>query len=158
MRNCLSIADAHRSQCLRASRARACHGVLFLVLLASLHLSGCAKRPHIARPVSFGHTETGIASWYGVPYHGRQAANGELYDMNHLTAAHRTLPFGTWVEVANLANAKRVTVRIIDRGPFVHARVIDLSRAAAKQIDMIGSGTARVRLKVVRAPAVSPNN
>lgn len=128
--------------------------MLFLVLLASLHASGCAKHTRIVRPVSFGHIEIGIASWYGQPYHGHQSANGEIYDMNRLTAAHRTLPFGTWVEVANLSNANRVTVRITDRGPFVHGRVIDLSRAAAKQIDMIGSGTARVRLKVVRAPAV----
>ena len=131
---------------------------MFIVLLAALHASGCAKHARTMRPVSFGHIETGVASWYGEPYHGRQAANGEIYDMNKLTAAHRTLPFGTWVEVANLSNAKRVTVRITDRGPFVQGRLIDLSRAAAKQIGMIGSGTARVRLKVVRAPMASPRS
>ena len=72
--------------------------------------------------------------------------------MNRLTAAHRTLPFGTWVEVTNVANAKRVAVRITDRGPFVNGRIVDLSRAAAQRIDMIGSGTARVRLSVIREP------
>ena len=72
--------------------------------------------------------------------------------MNRFTAAHQSLPFGTWVEVANLTNGKRVTVRITDRGPFVHGRIIDLSRAAAERVDMLGPGTARVRLRVVRAP------
>lgn len=74
--------------------------------------------------------------------------------MNRPTAAHRSMPFGTWVEVTNLNNAKRVSVRITDRGPFVEGRIIDLSRAAAQQIEMIGPGTARVRVKVVRAPVV----
>ena len=96
-----------------------------------------------------GATETGIASWYGVPYHGRRAASGEIYDMEQLTAAHRTLPFDTWVEVTNLDNGKHVDVRITDRGPFVDGRIIDLSRAAARQIDMLGPGIARVRLKVI---------
>lgn len=128
--------------------------MLLFALLATLFMSSCAKHGHVVHAVSIGHTETGMASWYGEPYHGRQAANGEVFDMNRLTAAHRTLPFGTWVEVANLSNAKRVTVRITDRGPFVHGRVIDLSRAAADQIDMIGPGTARVRLRVIRTTAV----
>jgi rare lipoprotein A len=82
--------------------------------------------------------ETGIASWYGVPYHGRRAANGEIYDMNQLTAAHRTLPFGTMVRVTSETNGKSVTVRITDRGPFIDGRIIDLSREAAKRIDMLG--------------------
>lgn len=99
-----------------------------------------------------GHTETGIASWYGEPYHGRKTASGEVYDMNRWTAAHRTLPFGTWVEVTNVTNTKRVSVRITDRGPFVEGRIIDLSRAAAGQIDLIRSGTARVHVKVIRGP------
>jgi rare lipoprotein A len=102
-----------------------------------------------------GDLETGIASWYGVPYHGRRAASGETFDMEQLTAAHQTLPFQTMVEVTNLDNGKRVVVRINDRGPFVKGRIIDLSHAAAKQIDMIGPGTARVRLKVVYAPVPS---
>jgi len=97
--------------------------------------------------------ETGKASWYGHPYHGRAAANGEIYDMEKLTAAHRTLPFDTWVRVVNLANAKTVDVRITDRGPFIDGRIIDLSHAAARQIDMIGPGTAEVRLEIVSVPA-----
>ncbi len=96
--------------------------------------------------------EEGIASWYGYPYHGRRAANGEVYDMEKLTAAHRTLPFGTWVDVENLANGRKVQVRITDRGPFVEGRIIDLSRAAARQIEMIGPGIVRVRLVVIEPP------
>lgn len=151
MRTRLPLADDRRNQCLQASGV---HARLILLLVALL-ASSCAKHPRAVHSVSIGHTETGLASWYGDPYHGRHAANGEVYDMNLLTAAHRTFPFGTWVEVANLSNAKRVSVRITDRGPFVHGRIIDLSRAAAEQIDMIGPGTARVHLKVIRAPAVN---
>ncbi len=116
--------------------------------------SGCAKkaRPRHAIPVPIGYTETGVASWYGHPYHGRHAANGEIYDMEKLTAAHLTYPFGTWVRVENLENRKSVVVRITDRGPFVKGRCIDLSRAAARAIDMIGPGTSRVRLVVVSPP------
>jgi rare lipoprotein A len=97
--------------------------------------------------------ETGIASWYGHPYHGRRTASGEIYDMEKLTAAHRTLPFGTWVEVTNLRNHKKVRVRITDRGPFVDGRVIDLSLAAARQIDMVRAGIVPVRLEVVGGAA-----
>jgi len=96
--------------------------------------------------------ETGIASWYGHPYHGRIAANGERYDMELMTAAHRTLPFDTWVRVVNLLNQKAVEVRITDRGPFVGNRVIDLSHAAARAIEMIGPGTAQVRLDILSIP------
>jgi rare lipoprotein A len=96
--------------------------------------------------------ETGIASWYGYPYHGRHAANGEIYDMDELTAAHRTLPFGTWVRVVNLRNERAVAVRITDRGPFVDGRIIDLSRAAARAVDMITPGTDAVRLEVIGVP------
>jgi rare lipoprotein A len=126
-----------------------------LVVLVVL-FTGCGrKKPRLpvapAPPV--GTTEAGIASWYGHPYHGRRAANGEIYDMEELTAAHRTLPFGTWVSVHNTSNGKTVDVRITDRGPFVRGRIIDLSRAAARAIDMIGPGTAEVRLEIVAAPA-----
>jgi len=151
----MKIADAHRSQCLRAFGALARWNTVTIALVIALHSTGCARHVRVVRPVSLGHTETGIASWYGDPYHGRKTASGEVYDMNGWTAAHRTLPFGTWVEVTNLNNAKRVSVRITDRGPFIDGRIIDLSRAAAKQIDMIGPGTARVHLKVVRSPAGS---
>jgi rare lipoprotein A len=94
-----------------------------------------------------------MASWYGHPYHGRRATSGEIYDMEKLTAAHRTLPFGTRVRVTNLQSGREVEVRINDRGPFVEDRIIDLSRAAARQIAMLGPGTARVRLRVVALPA-----
>lgn len=93
-----------------------------------------------------------MASWYGHPYHGRNAANGETYDMEKMTAAHRTLPFGTWVRVDNLSNQKSVVVRITDRGPFVSGRIIDLSRAAARAIEMIGPGTVKVRVTVTKPP------
>jgi rare lipoprotein A len=120
--------------------------------------SGCAKKvkPRIAMSPRIGATETGIASWYGHPYHGRRAANGEIYDMDRLTAAHRTLPFETWVEVANLSNQKSVTVRITDRGPFIDGRIIDLSRAAANQIDLIRPGITQVQIKVVSRPPDAP--
>lgn len=93
--------------------------------------------------------EAGVASWYGVPYHGRRAANGEVYDMYKLTAAHRTLPFDTIVRVTNLKNGHKTEVRINDRGPFVDGRVIDLSLAAAREIDMVADGVAKVRLELV---------
>jgi rare lipoprotein A len=98
--------------------------------------------------------ERGIASWYGVPYHGRQAADGEIYDMETMVAAHRTLSFQTWVRVRNLSNNKSVDVRIIDRGPFVDGRIIDLSHAAAKQIELIGPGVTQVEVTVISAPPV----
>ena len=90
--------------------------------------------------------ETGLASWYGPKFHGRTTANGERYNMNGLTAAHKTLPFNTVVRVENVDNGRTVDVRINDRGPFVGNRIIDLSRRAAEEIDMIGSGTAEVRV------------
>ena len=103
-----------------------------------------------------GYEETGLASWYGHPYHGRPAADGEIYDMETMVAAHRTLPFNTWVKVYDLDNNKTVEVRIIDRGPFVDGRIIDLSHAAAKAIAMIGPGTARVRMEVIAVPEGAP--
>ncbi len=118
-----------------------------VVAAAWVLLSGCGgkKRASLPAAARLGATETGVASWYGHPYHGRHAANGEIYDMEKMTAAHRTLPFGTWVRVTNLENNKTVDVRIIDRGPFVGGRIVDLSHAAAVSIDMIGPGTAKVR-------------
>lgn len=96
---------------------------------------------------------TGYASWYGGKFQGRQTANGEIFDTYKLTAAHKTLPFNTVVEVTNLTTMKSVQVRINDRGPFIEGRIIDLSKAAADKIDMIGSGTAPVELKIVSMPA-----
>src|SRR5437870_498737 len=121
--------------------------------------SGCGGRKRVALPSTarIGSTETAVASWYGHPYHGRRAANGEIYDMEKMTAAHRTLPFDTWVRVRNLANNKTVDVRITDRGPFVGGRIVDLSHAAALAIDLIGPGTAKVKLTVIAAKMVSAN-
>lgn len=94
-------------------------------------------------------TLEGIASYYAHDFHGKQTSNGEIFDMNALTAAHRTFPFGTKVRVTNLENNKTVIVRVNDRGPFVEGRMMDLSMGAAKEIDLIRTGTARVRLEVL---------
>lgn len=138
--------------------SRAATSALALAL-AIFVLSGCAKKHRVAAasaPVPQIHSEeTGLASWYGHPYHGRAASNGEIYDMEKLTAAHRTLPFGTWVHVTNLANNKSVDVRIIDRGPFIDGRIIDLSHAAAQAIDLIGPGVAEVRVDILSAPQIT---
>jgi rare lipoprotein A len=100
-------------------------------------------------PAPAGYTEEGKASWYGKPFDGRRASNGEIYDMYKLTAAHRTLPFETMVRVTNLNNGKSTTVRITDRGPFVDNRIIDLSLAAAREIESVGPGVVPVRLEVL---------
>ena len=138
----------------RASRCDAFACALVLMLLAA----GCARHSTArlpSPPARIGSTETGLASWYGVPYDGRPTASGEIFDMQKLTAAHRALPFQTWVEITNLSNGKQVDVRITDRGPFVRGRIVDLSMAAARQIDMLRAGTARVRLKVIDPPVTA---
>jgi rare lipoprotein A len=106
-------------------------------------------------PAPAGYTEEGNASWYGVPFHGRRASNGEIYDMYKLTAAHRTLPFETMVRVTNLSNGKSTIVRITDRGPFIDNRIIDLSFAAAQEVDSVGPGVVPVRVAVL-SPGVDP--
>jgi rare lipoprotein A len=116
-------------------------------LTLSLLFGGCKKKTVETTPVK---GEIGIASWYGYPFHGRLTASGEIYDMEKLTAAHRTLPFGTVVRVHSLVNRKTTKIRINDRGPFVQNRVIDLSHAAAQQIDM--PGIANVQLEIVSKP------
>jgi rare lipoprotein A len=118
-------------------------------------VNGSSRRPV---SVAVGHVEQGTASWYGIPYHGRPAADGEIYDMETLVAAHRLMPFNTWLRVTNLRNSKTVDVRVIDRGPFVDGRIIDLSKAAARQIDLLGPGVGPVRLEVIAAPADVPAN
>jgi rare lipoprotein A len=97
-------------------------------------------------PSSDGFEQTGYASWYGKKFHGRSTSNGERYDMFKMTAAHKTLPFGTHVVVTNQQNKKRTVVRINDRGPFVKGRIIDLSYSAAQEIDLVGPGVAKVHL------------
>jgi peptidoglycan lytic transglycosylase len=98
------------------------------------------------------YVEEGVASWYGIPFQGRRTSNGEIYDMHEFTAAHRTLPFNAVVRVTNLRNGKQTEVRINDRGPFVANRVIDLSLSAAQAVEMVGTGTAPVRLEVISGP------
>jgi rare lipoprotein A len=139
---------------------------LGLVVGALLFLSACAThrvatapaRPAPATtspgPLAVGYEERGEASWYGNPYHGRRAASGEIYDMHQMTAAHRTLPFGTRIRVESLVDGSAVEVRINDRGPFKDAdtRILDLSFAAAKLLGVIGPGVIPVRLRVLSLP------
>jgi len=96
-----------------------------------------------------GKTEKGLASWYGEPYHGRRTASGEIYDMHEMTAAHRTLPFGTIVKVKRTDSGEEVKLRITDRGPFIKGRIIDLSFAAAKKINLDFDGVAPVKVMVI---------
>ncbi len=137
---------------------------VFLILLT---LYSCGKKkpqvktpvattrpvPKAGIPVPLGYTETGIASWYGKPYDGRRAANGEIYDMETMVAAHKTLPFNTWVRVTLLSTGSSVDLRIIDRGPFVAGRIIDVSHAAAQRLGLIGPGVGEVKLVVIKEPA-----
>jgi rare lipoprotein A len=104
---------------------------------------------------TFTLTETGVASWYGPGFHGKSTANGERYDQSDRTAAHRTLQMPAIVRVTNLENGRSTVVRVNDRGPFARARVIDLSRTAAEEIDMIGKGTARVRIEQLQAESLA---
>jgi len=119
---------------------------VFLFLLAVLVFSGCRSSRDTAR--SGQVFERGEASWYGPGFHGKQTANGERYDQDGMTAAHRTLPFDTVVRVKNLSNGKHVDVRINDRGPYVGNRIIDLSRQAAEEIGLRAHGIGRVRLEI----------
>ncbi len=99
------------------------------------------------------YTETGWASWYGPSYNKRKAANGEVYDMNGMTAAHRTLPLNSIARVTNLQTGHSELLRITDRGPFVNDRIIDLSRTAAQKLDVFRPGTAKVKIEVLESPA-----
>jgi rare lipoprotein A len=129
------------------------------VLLLVLGLAaGCQRRPVIApspaptpspAPVPGVWEREGLASWYGLPFHDRRAADGEIYNMYQMVAAHRTLPFNSEVRVTDLQNGRQVVVRIIDRGPFVENRIIDLSFAAARALNMVGPGVAPVRLELL---------
>jgi rare lipoprotein A len=127
-----------------------------LALATALWLGGCATRapslPDGGVPsdggtgAQEGEIARGLASWYGEPFHGRRTASGEVFDMNELTAAHKTLPFGTRVRVRHASTGKEVTVRINDRGPHVPGRIIDLSQAAASALGIVQSGVGRVVL------------
>lgn len=123
-----------------------------VVLASALWLGGCAGplRTDPSLPDTgpmLLETEAGVASWYGDRFHGRRTASGEAFNMNDLTAAHPSLPFGTRVRVRNLDNGREVVVRINDRGPFTRGRVIDLSRAAALALGFLQAGTARVSVQ-----------
>ncbi len=121
---------------------------LIVALIVGLLTSACvgSRRATTGRR---GFEQSGIASWYGPGFHGKTTANGEAYDMEAMTAAHKQLPFGSIVEVRNRDNGRKTRVRINDRGPFVRGRIIDLSKAAARDLGMLGPGTARVRIRVV---------
>jgi rare lipoprotein A len=106
--------------------------------------------PSGAKPI---FEETGMASWYGAPYHNRRGSNGEVYNMHAMTAAHRTLPLGSIVRITNIKTGHSAVVRITDRGPFVEGRIVDLSLAAAKALDVYMPGTARVRLELLESPS-----
>ncbi|HEV3077254.1 MAG TPA: septal ring lytic transglycosylase RlpA family protein [Thermoanaerobaculia bacterium] len=141
-------APRHRGRPLPSARAQ----VVLAGLLASAALvsAACSGNHHpVTTPSTAGPVSRGMASWYGSKFDGRRTANGERYDMRQLTAAHPTLPFGTLVQVTNVENGRQVVVRINDRGPFGRRRVIDLSYAAARELRMVGPGTARVELAVI---------
>ena len=106
-------------------------------------------------PDSKGFRQRGIASWYGKDFHGKKTSNGEIYDMYAMTAAHKTLPLGTYVRVHNLENNRKLEVRINDRGPFVRGRIIDLSYTAAKELGLVGPGTAKVEIVALGTPAAT---
>ena len=129
-----------------------CHrfGLLLFVLLL---VAGCAtKKGPTTEPTRKGDEQRGLASWYGKKYHGRPTASGERFNMNKVSAAHRTLPLGSVVKVTNLDNGRVLKVRINDRGPFVDGRIIDLSYKAAKKLDMVKTGVVPVKLVVESIP------
>ena len=135
--------------------------MLASLVLAIWALSGCATLdappPHLGDPAlasrgdrrEAGPAEVGIASWYGEFHHGLTTASGEVFDMTQLTAAHRTLPLGTRVQVTNLENGRTVRVRVNDRGPYLEGRMVDLSRAAASVLDMVDRGVVPVLVAIV---------
>src|ERR1700731_938283 len=144
-----------------------------LVLVAALTLlAGCARHPpsssagngsglyKVGQPYQidgtwyypaedFSYDETGIASWYGADFHGKNTANGEVFDFNELTGAHRTLPMPSVVQVTNLDNGRSIKLRVNDRGPYARGRIIDVSRRAAQLLGFEGAGTAKVRVKIL---------
>ena len=121
-----------------------------LLMVAVFALPACSIVSKGVGDYDIGYKERGYASWYGPGFHGRPTASGEIYDQGKLTAAHRALPLGSVVRVINAHNGRHVEVRINDRGPFLKGRIIDLSYAAAKRLDMIQAGTMPVVLEVIR--------
>jgi len=136
----MNITDKGRNRCV--------FGALLMLVGTLLAVSGCGGGS--SGPSSeAGSVQEGEASYYAHRYHGRTTANGEIYDENKMTAAHKTLPFGTTVRVTNLANGKKVVVRINDRGPFIKGRIIDLSYKAAGELDYISRGVVKVRVEIL---------
>lgn len=119
------------------------------VIILYLSVGACSWVPKGDMQLDVGIKDRGVASWYGEQFHGRQAANGELFDMEALTAAHRTMPLGSIVRVVNLENGKHLYVRITDRGPYEKGRILDLSRGAALQLGMEHDGLAYVQVEIV---------
>jgi rare lipoprotein A len=130
---------------------------LVVALAALAMLAGCSRAvmtgPSV--PPVAGMEEVGMASWYGAPHHGRRTASGEVYDMHRLTAAHKTLPFGTRLLVTNRDTSQSAEVRVNDRGPFVEGRILDVSYAAARLLGAVGQGLIPVRVRVLSLPARS---
>lgn len=140
----------------RLFRAGLALGLAFFLTGCLHHRRQRATVPGVSGAGAYGRNEMqGLASWYGVPYNGRPTANGEIYNMYAMTAAHRMLPFGTRVRVHDLTDGRTVDVRINDRGPFIPGRIIDLSYAAAEAIDMVGRGADPVRLEILNPELVS---
>ncbi len=129
--------------------------VLAGLVSLTLVVLGCAETRQPAKPAAASPEPTkrivGLASWYGQRHQGRPTASGEAYDMNRLTAAHRTFPFGTRLRVTNVENGRSVVVRVNDRGPHVPGRILDLSLGAAKALGMVGEGVGRVEIVVLSA-------
>ncbi len=125
---------------------------LVVFLLVTMLLAGCASRDarESGTGLTEGQVEEGLASYYADRYHGRQTASGERFDQQAMTAAHRSLPFGTRVRVTRLDNGRETVVRINDRGPYSRGRIIDLSRRAARELGMESDGTVRVRVTPLR--------
>ncbi len=123
--------------------------LLWAVGSLGMLLSACSWVPKGESQLDVGIEDRGVASWYGQSFHGKQAANGELFNMEALTAAHRTLPLGSVVRVVNLANGKHLHVRITDRGPYINSRILDLSRGAAARLGMMDGGLSHVRVQLV---------
>lgn len=121
---------------------------VLIYLAASVLLVGAALGLAFYGP----YYEVGIASWYGPGFHGNLTANGEVYDMHGVSAAHKTLPFGTIVRVVELETGRSIVVRVNDRGPFVEGRIIDLSRGAAEELGIADKGITKVGLRIVRQP------
>jgi rare lipoprotein A len=134
--------------CSRIAVNRENIGLCASIFLLTVMLAGCGSIFSPGTPRR-GKFQIGMASWYGPGYHGNTSASGEIYNMYELTAAHKELPFGTYVRVTNLRNGKTVVVRINDRGPFKRGRIIDLSYAAARKIGMVREGSTRVRVEIV---------